>query len=198
MAVTLRRFYSTSSEGKVSSFLKGFLFGSSAQEGYIIYFTIEEVKRAETITRIRATNEEVTKHLERLALTMFNKEEGWAALDISDVQIKTQVLVSCQEHLNRHVSNRSLGGISTLGDVERLFLTEELKGRVGELFPDLRHRLGDLPPNLSVNLPTRKMNGKKWERKPFQNYDNPMHKTYPNKKERQFNFDKRNHKNHKF
>ena len=76
-----------------------------------------------------------------------------------------------------------------MGDVAEYFNSKP-QVPAGTLFPDLKTKLSDLPSNLSVQLPDKPK--KRPNRIPFQNYDHPDNVTFPNKKERQKKYEKRN------
>ena len=70
--------------------------------------------------------------------------------------------------------------MSTLGDLVTFFHNSP-SPPPDLLFPDLRNKT-KLPSNLSVQIPSERKK-KKRNRVPFQNYNDPKHKDFPNKKE---------------
>ena len=119
----------------------------------------------------------ITRHLQQSVESLAPSHHGdWQSLPLTDIAFKTRLLLSCEHVLGKKVPNTTLGSLQTTGDL--LTCLTAAKPPRPTLFFQLR-RLDHLPSNLSLQYPSYK---KMPERGPFQNYDNPRHRVFPNKK----------------
>ena len=88
--------------------------------------------------------------------------------------------MNCESNFKRSVPNRSLSAIKKFGDLFDFYNTPATKQLPGALFPNIRENMSALPPNLSIEFPPKPK--PKAERKPFQNFNDPRHEKFPNKK----------------
>lgn len=101
-------------------------------------------------------------------------------------------MCQCEKKLRRTIPSRSLSSIKTLGELVNFLHSPPLKPP-GLVFADLRGKR--LPVNLSVEFPKRMPTRRAPYRKPFQNYDDPSHSDFPNKKKKfhkQYHYSPRN------
>ena len=75
--------------------------------------------------------------------------------------------------------------MKTFGDLLKFYNTP-VNEPPGKLFPNIKKNLTALPPNLSIEFPPKAR--PKLERKPFQNFNDPSHKTFPNKKQKKHRY----------
>ena len=83
------------------------------------------------------------------------------------------------------IPNKTLNTLKTMGDVLAFFSTPSHKPP-GVLFPNIRENLTNLPPNLSMEFPPKRQPNT--TRKPFQNYNDNSHMTFPNKKQKRYKY----------
>lgn len=124
--------------------------------------------------------EEIKSHLQQSVESLAPGYHGnWESLPLIDVALKTRLLLSCERVLGKKVPSTTLGSLQTTGDLLTCLTTA--KPPPPTLFSQLK-RLDHLPSNLSIQYPYYK---KTPDRKPFQNYDDPKHRVFPNKKEKE-------------
>uniref|UniRef100_A0A1X7UA67 39S ribosomal protein L50, mitochondrial n=1 Tax=Amphimedon queenslandica TaxID=400682 RepID=A0A1X7UA67_AMPQE len=132
---------------------------------------------------LKLSRNELEVKVKEMATTILpiSDNDDWTRNRIDhNLEMKSKILYECEKQFQRQVPSNALKGISTLGDIVSFFHTPPAPPP-GLLFPDLRDQ-SKLPQNLSVELPSQ---AKPRERVPFQNYDNPKHSHFPNKKELQ-------------
>lgn len=119
-------------------------------------------------------------HLQQSVESLAPGHNGdWQSLPLMDIALKTRLLLSCERELDKRIPNTSLGSLQTVGDV--LTCLSTTRPPPPALFSQLS-RLDSRPANLSLQYPYHK---KPHDRKPFQNYDDPRHRSFPDKKAKQ-------------